>query len=108
MTPMNIMQVMKQAQELQGKLKAMQDELAALEVLGQSGAGLVSVKLNGKGEMLSLHIDPKLMKPGEAEIVEDLVVAAYQDARTKSDTARHERMSAATAGLPIPPGMLQF
>jgi hypothetical protein len=102
----DLMKMMKQAQELQGRMQQMQEELAALEMEGQAGAGLVRVVLNGKGEMRRLAIDPSLMKPGEAEIVEDLVIAAFADARAKVEAAMQERMRAMTAGLPLPPGLL--
>ena len=70
-----------------------------------SGAGMVTVTLNGKGEMRGVKIDPSLMKPDEAEIVEDLVVAAAADAKAKVDAASQEKMKAMTGGLPIPPGL---
>jgi nucleoid-associated protein EbfC len=105
---MNIMNMMKQAQELQGKVKAMQEELAALVIEGKSGAGLVTLTVSGKGEMLSLKIDPSLLKADEAEILEDLIVAAHSDARVKVEAASSERMQVATAGLPIPPGLKLF
>ncbi len=105
---MNILNMMKQAQELQGKIKVMQEELAALTLEGKSGGGMVVVQLSGKGEMQSLRIDPSLLKADEVEILEDLIVAAYQDARIKVDAASSERMQVATAGLPIPPGLKLF
>lgn len=104
----DLMKMMKQAQEIQGKMQRMQEELAALEVSGQSGAGLVQVTLNGKGEMRSLKIDPSLLKPDEAEIVEDLVLAAFQDAKGKVEGEMQKRMQEVTGGLPLPPGMKLF
>ena len=104
---MNIVQMMKQAQELQGKMKAMQEELAAMVLEGQSGGGLVKIALNGKGDMQSVKIDPSLLKD-EIEVLEDLILAAFQDARGKAEAAMQERMQAATAGLPIPPGLKLF
>ncbi len=104
----DLMKMMKQAQEIQGKMQRMQDELASLEVSGQSGAGMVKITLNGKGEMRSVRIDPSLMKPGEAEIVEDLLLAAHQDARAKVESTLQERMQEVTGGLPLPPGMKLF
>ena len=77
---MDLKKMMKQAQEMQGRLQQMQEDLAALEVEGQSGGGLVKVKVNGKLEARGLKIDPSLIKPEEAEILEDLIVAAFQDA----------------------------
>lgn len=105
---MNIMQVMKQAQELQAKMQQMQTELEALELEGQAGAGAVVVRMSGKGELRGLKIDPALLKPEEADILEDLIVAAHKDARTKADAAMQERLKQATGGLPIPPGMKLF
>ena len=105
---MNIMQMMKQAQELQAKMQEMQAELDILEVEGIAGAGAVVVRLSGKGELRALKIDKALLKPDEGDILEDLVIAAHKDARTKSDAALAERMKAVTGGLPLPPGMKLF
>ena len=102
------MKLMAQAGQIQQKMQKMQEELASLEVEGQSGAGMVKVTLNGKFDMKSVRIDPSLMRPGEAEIVEDLVLAAFQDARTKAEAAMQERMQEVTGGLPLPPGMKLF
>ena len=104
----DIMGMMKQLGQVQARMQQAQDELAALEVEGQSGAGLVKILLNGKGEMRRVTIDPTLMQPGEAEILEDLILAALQDAKTKVDSAMQEKMSAVTGGLPLPPGMKLF
>lgn len=104
----DLMKLMAQAGQIQQKMQKMQEELAALEVEGQSGAGLVKVTLNGKFEMRSVRIDPSLMKPGEAEIVEDLVLAAHQDARAKAEAEMQSRMQEVTGGLPLPPGMKLF
>ena len=104
----DLMKMMKQAQEIQGRMQRMQEELAALEVSGQSGAGLVKVTLNGKGEMRSVKIDPSLLKPDDAEIVEDLVLAAFQDAKGKVEGEMQKRMQEVTGGLPLPPGMKLF
>ncbi|MBN9261793.1 MAG: YbaB/EbfC family nucleoid-associated protein [Hyphomicrobium sp.] len=104
----DLMKMMKQAQEIQGRMQRMQEELAALEVSGQSGAGLVKVTLNGKGEMRSVKIDPSLLKPDDAEIVEDLVLAAFQDAKGKVEGEMQKRMQEVTGGLPLPPGLKLF
>lgn len=104
----DLMKLMAQAGQIQARMQKMQEELAALEIEGQSGAGLVKVTLNGKFEMRSVRIDPSLMKPGEEEIVEDLVLAAHQDARAKAEAAMQERMQEVTGGLPLPPGMKLF
>ncbi len=104
----DLMKLMKQAQEMQGRMQQMQADLGAMEIDGQSGAGLVKVTLNGKGDLRTLRIDPSLMKPGEAEIVEDLVVAAFADARGKVEAALQDKMQEVTGGLPLPPGMKLF
>ena len=105
---MDLLKMMKQAQELQGRMQKMQEDLAGLEVEGQSGAGLVTVKLNGKFEARGLKIDPSLIKPGEAEILEDLIVAAFQDAKTKAEAAVQAKMQELTGGLQLPPGLKLF
>jgi DNA-binding YbaB/EbfC family protein len=101
----DFMGMMKQAAALQEKLKALQDEVAALEVSGSAGGGLVTVTVDGKGGLKSVRIDPSLAKPEEVEILEDLIVAAANDARGKAETMAAEKMKALTAGLPLPPGL---
>jgi DNA-binding YbaB/EbfC family protein len=101
----DFMGMMKQAAALQEKLKALQDEVAALEVSGSAGGGLVTVTVDGKGGLRSVRIDPSLAKPEEVEILEDLIVAAANDARGKAETMAAEKMKALTAGLPLPPGL---
>lgn len=101
----DLMGMMKKAQELQSKMAEMQAELEDLEVEGLSGAGMVTVKLNGKGAMRGLTIDPSLIKPEETEILEDLIVAAHNDAKQKVETAMQDKMKEITGGLPLPPGM---
>ncbi|MBV2142199.1 YbaB/EbfC family nucleoid-associated protein [Falsochrobactrum sp. TDYN1] len=96
--------MMKQAKELQAKMQAMQDEIANMEATASSGGGLVTLTLSGKGTMSSLNIDPSLMKEGEAEILEDLIIAAHNDAKAKLEAAMAEKTQSLTAGLPIPPG----
>ena len=105
---MDLKKMMKQAQEMQGRLQQMQEDLAALEVEGQSGGGLVKVKVNGKLEARGLKIDPSLIKPEEAEILEDLIVAAFQDAKRKAETAVQAKMQEITGGLALPPGLKLF
>jgi DNA-binding YbaB/EbfC family protein len=104
----NFSAMMKQAQELQGRMQEMQAELDTLECKGTSGAGLVTVTLNGKGYITGLSIDPSLIKPDEAEILEDLIVAAHTDAKTKMEALLQDKMKDLTGGLPIPPGMKLF
>lgn len=100
--------LIKKAKELQSKMGELQEELAQAEVIGQSGAGMVQMTLNGKGEMKGLSIDPSLLKPEEAEILEDLLIAAHQDAKTKAEQHAAEKMKEVTGDLPIPPGMNLF
>ncbi len=100
--------LMKQAAELKSKMEAMQAELDPLEVEGVSGAGLVTVRLSGKGEMKGLKIDDSLLKPEEKMIMEDLIVAAHGDARRKAEALLQEKMKNVTGGLPLPPGMKLF
>ncbi len=104
----DLMKMMKQAQEIQGRMQKMQEDLQSLEVEGQSGAGMVTVVLNGKGDMRSVRIDPSLMKPGEAEMLEDLILAAFRDARSKVEVTMQEKMQEVAGDLPLPPGMKLF
>jgi DNA-binding YbaB/EbfC family protein len=101
----NIGQMMKQAQEMQTKMQEMQDKLADVELSGTSGAGMVTVTLNGKAEMRRVKIDPSLFNSNDAEVVEDLIVAAFADAKKKIDVVIAEEMSKVTGGLDLPPGM---
>ncbi|SMQ58511.1 hypothetical protein SAMN06295905_0091 [Devosia lucknowensis] len=101
----DIMGMMKAASEMKAKMETMQAELADLVVEGRSGGGMVSVSLSGKGDMRGLKIDRSLLKPEDAEVVEDLIVAAYNDAKAKSEAEAQRKMAEVTAGLPIPPGM---
>jgi DNA-binding YbaB/EbfC family protein len=105
---MNILNVIKQVGEVQAKVKAMQAELEALEFSGESGAGLIKVTLSGKSDLKKIAIDSSLMKPGEGEMLEDLIMAAMADARAKVTNATTEKMASVTAGLPIPPGLKLF
>ncbi len=100
----NFTDIMKQAKALQSKMETMQAELESLEVEGSSGGGLVRVTMGGKGAVKSVSIDPSLLKEGEREILEDLIVAACADAKAKADRAAAEKMQAVTGGLPLPPG----
>ncbi len=101
----NLGQMLKQAQELQGKMQEMQAALAEMEVSGVSGGGMCEVVMNGKGEARRVHIDPKLVNPDDAEVLEDLILAAINDARAKADEHMREEMGKLTGGLPLPPGM---
>ena len=101
----DIMGMMGKVKEMQEKMANLQEEIAALEVSGVSGGGVVSVRLNGKGQMLGLKIDPSLFKEDDVEVLEDLIVAAHNDAKSKAETEVQQRTQELTAGLPIPPGM---
>ena len=102
------MGLMKQAQAMQQKLQDAQAELDNLEVEGSAGGGVVTVKVTGKGSLKAISIDPSLMNPDEKEILEDLIVAAMNDARGKADRTAQERMESLTRGLPLPPGLKLF
>ena len=104
----NLMGMMKQAQELQGRMAEIQAELAEMEIQGSSGGGMVHVTLNGKGEMKGVKIDPTLVKPEEVEILEDLVTAAHNDAKAKTEAVMQEKMKGLTGDLPLPPGLKLF
>ncbi|WP_102961018.1 YbaB/EbfC family nucleoid-associated protein [Mangrovicella endophytica] len=101
----DLMGMMKQAKAMQEKMQGLQEEIAGLEVVGQSGGGVVSVTLSGKGELTAIGIDPSLLKEGEKDILEDLVVAAHADAKGKLDLAIQERTQELTSGLQLPGGM---
>ena len=105
---MDIMGMMKKAQAVQAKLQEAQEELGRVEVEGQSGGGMVSVRLTAKGELKSVSIDPSLMKPEEKEVAEDLIVAAHAEARRKAEALLQEKMKGLTGGLPLPPGLKLF
>ncbi len=100
----NLGNLMKQAQEMQAKMSEMQERLAEMDIEGTSGAGMVTVTLNGKGEMKAVKVDPSLMNPGEAEIVEDLIVAAHADAKSRAEQRMADEMRELTGGLNLPPG----
>ncbi len=101
----NLSRLMKQAQEMQAKMSEMQAKLADIEISGAAGGGLVTATLNGKGEMRRLKIDPSLADSGDIGIIEDLVVAAFNDAKAKVETRIAEEMRGLTGGLDLPPGM---
>jgi DNA-binding YbaB/EbfC family protein len=98
--------MMKQAAQLQSKMQAMQEELGQIEVEGTSGGGLVNVRVSGKMEVKAVRIDPSLMKAEEREVLEDLLVTAFNDAKRKAETAMQEKMQSLAGGLGLPPGLL--
>jgi hypothetical protein len=102
---MDILGLMKKAQAMQSKLAETQEELTRVEVEGESGGGLVKVTMSGKGDLKALTLDPSLMKPEEVEMCQDLIVAAFAEAKSKAERLAGEKMQEMTAGLPLPPGM---
>jgi len=100
----NLDEIMAMAQNVQAELQKAQDDLDKVEVEGVSGGGLVKVRASAKGRIMSLSIDESLLQPSEKQMVEDLVTAAFNDARAKADAASGEAMSKMTAGMPLPPG----
>ena len=100
----NLGQMMKQAQEMQSKMTEMQDKLSEMEVTGSSGAGMIEVTLSGKSDVRKIKIDPSLIDPNDPEVLEDLIVAAFNDAKAKVDARVSDKMSEMTGGLQLPPG----
>ena len=101
----NLGRLMQQAQEMQAKMAEFQEQLLDREIEGAAGGGMVTVTLNGKGEARAVRVDPALADPDDMEVLEDLLVAAINDARTKIDAMTSEEMSKMTGGLNLPPGM---
>ena len=101
----NIGQMMKQAQQMQAKMAEMQARLAELEVTGGAGAGLVEITLNGKGEMRRIKIQKAVVDPDEVEVLEDLILAAFNDAKGKVEAQMAEETNKLMGGLKLPPGM---
>jgi DNA-binding YbaB/EbfC family protein len=99
---MNLGKLMKQAQEMQQKMAKLQEELAHREVEGTSGGGMVRVKMNGQQEVLAVQIDPQVFTDGDREMLEDLMVAAFNEARRQALDLAKEEMSKLTGGLPLP------
>lgn len=104
----NLMDMMKQAKQLQEKMQEMQSAVDAVTETGVAGAGLVSVTLNGKGVLNEMKIDPSLMKAGESEILEDLIVAAHADAKAKIEVKLQDKMQELAGGMQLPPGLKLF
>jgi DNA-binding YbaB/EbfC family protein len=102
---MDFMGMMKQAAQLQSKMQALQAELDSITVEGTAGGGMVTVTLTAKGDLKAVRIDDSMMKPGETEIVEDLLIAAHADARKRAEAVLQEKMQSVTGGLPLPPGL---
>lgn len=102
---MNLGDLFKQAKEIQAKTQALQEQIAAIEVEGISGAGLVRVWLNGKGELKRVALDPSLIKPDEVTAIQDLVVAAHADAKSKLERRVADEMQKMAGSLGLPPGL---
>ena len=102
---MNLGKMMKQAAQAQQKMQELQSKIAQQEVTGQSGAGMVAITMTGSGEVRQIKIDPSLANPQEVEVLEDLIVAACNDARAKAEEAQKKAMSELMGGLNLPPGM---
>ncbi|WP_074381007.1 YbaB/EbfC family nucleoid-associated protein [Bartonella doshiae] len=100
----DMMNMMKKAKEMQAQMQKIQEEMANLQEIGIAGGGLVSITLNGQNIITAIKIDPSLLKPEEAEILEDLIMAAYNEAKTKIEMAMTAKTQNMTAGLPLPPG----
>lgn len=101
---MNIQQMMKQAQQMQKKMTEMQEKLAKTEYEGTSGGGMIKVTISGKGELKKLKIDPSLIDPEDPEVLEDLIVAGFNNAKKEADEASESAMSGMMGGLGLPPG----
>lgn len=101
---MNLQKMMKQAQQMQQKIADMQSQMEMFEADGSAASGMVTTRLNGKNQMLKMTIDPSLLKPEEKEILEDLIIAAYRDARDKIDSHFADSMGSVTGGMDLPPG----
>ncbi|MEM7641191.1 MAG: YbaB/EbfC family nucleoid-associated protein [Pseudomonadota bacterium] len=97
--------MMKKAQEMQAKMGEMQEGLNAIQVTGESGAGLVKATATAKGELIALDIDPSIFDPSEKEMVEDLILAAIKDAQSRASDRQKEEMGKMAEGLGLPPGM---
>ena len=102
---MNLQKMMKQAQEMQTRLAEAQAKVEAQEEEGNAGGGMVRLRMNGKHQLLGISIDASLLKPEEKEMLEDLIVAAHNDAKTRLDEGSASQMKQVTSGISLPPGM---
>jgi nucleoid-associated protein EbfC len=101
----NLGQMMKQAQQMQAKMAEMQAQLETVEMTGAAGGGLVQVTVGGKGDLRKVKLDKSLLDPNEVEVLEDLIVAAFNEARTRVEAHVAQEMAKVTGGLQLPPGM---
>lgn len=104
----NFKNMIKQAQEMQTKIMEAQEKLSLIEVEGQSGGGMVKVTMNGKNETKSIKIDPSLVNKDELDMLEDLIVAAFNDAKSRAESKMQDEMSKVTKGLPLGDMKLPF
>jgi len=104
----DLLGMMSKMKEMQARMEQLHAELESTEVEGAAGGDLVKVTLTAKGAMRGIRIDPSLLNPDEAEILEDLIVAAHKEAFSKGERVVQEKTQALTAGLPIPPGLKLF
>ena len=102
---MNIQDMMKKAQEMQKKMQEIQESLANLEVEGTAGGGMVKIIMNCKNEVKKIELDPSIIKEEEKQMMEDLIVAALNDAKNKAEEKSKEEMAKLTGDLGLPPGM---
>ena len=101
----NFGEIMKKAKVMQEKMQEMQDSLSSLEVVGSSGGGMVKITMNCKNEVKKINIDPSIIKESEKDVMEDLLIAALNDAKDKAQTKSEEELKKLTGGLGLPPGM---
>lgn len=101
---MDLMKMMRQAKDMQGKMQEMQSQFADIEGVGSSGGGLVEISVSAQGDLKRIKIDPALLKPEEVDILEDLIIAAHNDARAKAQEAAAEKMQSAMSNMGLPPG----
>jgi len=101
----NMAKMMQQAQKMQSKMQEFQDGLNELEIYGASGGGMVNVVISGKADLKKIDIDKSLVDPEDKEVLEDLIVAAMADAKSKMEAEVNKRMSEITGGMQLPPGM---
>lgn len=96
--------ILKMASDMQAKVEEAQNSLDNIEVEGQSGGGMVKIRASAKGRVIGIDLDPSLLSTDSKEMLEDLIVAAFNDTRAKADQAAHAEMTKMTAGMPMPPG----
>ena len=104
MTMPSLEEIMKMAQDVQAEMQKAQDNLDKIEVEGASGGGLVTIRATAKGRIIGVSIDESLLQPSEKSMLEDLIAAALNDAKTKADAAAGEEISKMTSGMALPPG----